>query len=82
MPPQTIEVWGGNNLASLRLLKRIQPEQPEKEKPAYLTGYDVTFQPLKVKILRVIVTPVSKLPSWHKGKGTKGWAFADEIFLN
>jgi hypothetical protein len=82
MPPQMIEVWGGKNLASLRLLKRIQPAQPKKELPAYLTGYDLTFQPLKVSILKVIVTPVSKLPSWHKGKGKKGWAFVDEIFLN
>ncbi|MEP6947830.1 MAG: chitobiase/beta-hexosaminidase C-terminal domain-containing protein [Ginsengibacter sp.] len=82
MPPQMIEVWGGDNLASLRLLKRIQPEQPLKEKPAYLTGYDATFQPVKMKIFKIIVVPVPKLPSWHKGKGDKGWAFVDEIFLN
>ena len=82
MPPQAIEVWAGNHPASLRLLKRIQPQQPSKEKPAYLTGYNVTFHPVNVKILKVIVMPVSKLPLWHKGKGDKGWVFADEIFLN
>ncbi len=82
MPPQEIEVWGGNSSASLHLLKRIQPQQPSKEKPAYLTGYDISFKTLHFKILKLIVKPVSKLPSWHRGKGDKGWIFSDEIFLN
>jgi len=30
----------------------------------------------------VVVVPVGKLPAWHPGKGDKGWAFVDEIFLN
>ncbi len=82
MPPQMIEVWGGSRPGSLHLLKRLQPEQPTSEKPAYLTGYTAAFKSSPVKILKVIVTPVTKLPPWHKGKGDKGWAFADEIFLN
>ena len=82
MPPQEIEVWGGNHPASLRLLKRIQPQQPSKEKPGYLTGYDLNFQHTKVKILKVIVMPLSKLPPWHKGNKEKGWTFVDEILLN
>ena len=82
MPPQEIEVWGGNDLKSLHLLKRLQPEQPLKEKPAYATGYDLTFEPMNVKILKVILKPLSKLPAWHKGKGDKAWIFVDEVFWN
>lgn len=82
MPPQEIEVWGGKDKASLHLLKRIQPEQPVKEKPAYLTSYDVSFHPLDLKILKLILKPVPKLPVWHRGKGDKGWIFVDEVFLN
>ena len=82
MPPQQIEVWGGKDRSSLRLIKRLQPLQPSKEKPSYLEGYDVTFQPSNVKILKVILKPVSKLPAWHRGKGDKGWVFVDEVFVN
>ncbi len=32
--------------------------------------------------LKVVATPVERLPKWHKGKGEKGWIFIDEIFLN
>ena len=82
MPPQEIEVWGGETISSLRLLKSLRPLQPKKEAPLYTTGYDVDFQKSTLKVLKLIVKPVTKLPSWHKGKGDKGWFFTDEVFLN
>ena len=82
MPPEEIEVWGGKDKASLHLLKRMRPEQPTKEKPIYMASYDAGFPPSEFKVLKVILKPVSKLPVWHKGKGDKGWIFADEVFLN
>lgn len=82
MPPQEIEVWGGEAISSLRLLKRLRPAQPSKEAPLYTTGYDVDFQKSTLKVLKLVVKPVNKLPSWHKGKGDKGWFFTDEVFLN
>ncbi len=82
MPPQEIEVWGGNDVKSLRLIMRLQPPQPSKEKLPYLQGYDVVFKSLDVKVIKVILQPVKKLPAWHRGKGDRGWIFADEIFVN
>ena len=82
MPPLQLEVWAGSDLAHLRLLKKMNPLQPEKVVPAYLKGFDLTFEPVKEKFIKVVVVPVPKLPSWHRGKGDKGWAFVDEIFLN
>jgi uncharacterized membrane protein len=82
MPPQQVEVWAGIDSAHLRLLKRFNPEQPVKESPGYMKGYELIFNPVKERYLKVVVTPVAKLPKWHRGKGDKGWAFVDEIFLN
>ncbi len=82
MPPQEIEVWGGKDKASLHLLKRLQPEQPAKEKPIYMASYDVNFAPSEFKVLKIILKPVPKLPVWHRGKRDKGWVFVDEVFLN
>ena len=82
LPPEEIEVWGGKTISSLRLLKRSHPVQPSKEAPPYTTDYDVDFQKSTVNILKLVVKPVSKLPSWHKGKDDKGWFFTDEVFLN
>jgi uncharacterized membrane protein/mono/diheme cytochrome c family protein len=82
MPPHQVEVWAGNSPANLRLIKKISPEQPVKEAPAYMKGYELTFKPVKEKYIKIVVVPVAKLPAWHKGKGDKGWIFVDEFFLN
>ncbi|MEP7109892.1 MAG: FN3 associated domain-containing protein [Ferruginibacter sp.] len=82
MPPQQVEVWAGNDPGHLHLVKKINPEQPVKELPGYMKGYDLNFKPVKEKYLKVVVIPVGKLPAWHKSKGEKGWVFVDEIFLN
>ncbi len=82
MPPQMIEVWAGNDPGNLRLIKKLIPEQPQKVTSTYMKGYDLSFVPVKEKYLKVVVVPVGKLPGWHPGKGDKGWAFVDEIFLN
>jgi len=82
MPPQEIEVWGGRRASSLHLLKRVQPQQPAKVEPPYLTGYDVRFAAAGVTVIKVVIKPVGKLPVWHRGKGDKGWIFVDEILFN
>lgn len=82
MPPLSIEVWGGDDPKKLKLLGRISPEQPTMVKPSYHKGYEVTFTSATVKYIKVIATPVLKLPKWHPGKGDKGWIFTDEVFVN
>jgi uncharacterized membrane protein len=82
MPPQEIEVWGGASPSSLQLLKRMQPQQPVKDKPNYPQSYEVPLPAGETTVLKVVVKPVPKLPAWHPGKGQKAWTFVDEIFVN
>lgn len=82
MPPQSIEIWGGDNPKQLKLLNRITPEQPTMLKSTYQIGNEVKFNTVTVKYIKVIANPVSKLPAWHPGKGDKAWVFTDEIFIN
>jgi len=82
MPPKQIEVWAGEDEAHLKLIKKVNPDQPTKEISGYLKGYELTFAATTAKCMKINVIPVSSLPQWHRGKGDKGWAFVDEIFLN
>jgi uncharacterized membrane protein len=82
MPPLELQVWGGNSLSDLVLLKTMKPQQPSKVEPAVLRGFECSFNPKTVKVLKWVAKPVAKLPAWHPGKGDKGWFFVDEIFLN
>lgn len=82
MPAEEIEVWGGLN-GKFTLLKRLKPEQPKSMAgPNTPIGYLCSFPTQKMNVVKVKARPVQKLPSWHPGKGTVGWFFVDEIFLN
>lgn len=82
MPPASIEVWGDTGNGIFRKLKVETPAQPTEIKPAFLKGFELKFPPVKLKAVKVAVQPVGKLPSWHPGKGDKGWIFLDEVFFN
>ena len=82
MPPAGIEVWGGANAHDLRLLGRLTPDTAKPSTAPGLPGYDIGFRPVKLRCLRIVMTPVAKLPDWQIEKGKPGWAFVDEIFVN
>jgi uncharacterized membrane protein len=82
-PPTRIEVWGGVNDKSLKLLKVIIPEMPTKDIPgAENLVYEAVFEPQQLSCIKVMAKPLSKLPNWHASKGKKGWLFIDEVIVN
>ena len=80
MPPEFVEIWGGVDAHSLKLLSKIIPEQPTRYEPVKSESISHTFTepPLFVKI---IGRPVKKLPQWHSGKGEKGWLMVSEVIF-
>ena len=82
MPAQSIEIWGGNDPKDLRRLGKLVPEQPKSMKSSYSKGLDCRISPATVKYIKIVATPVAKLPSWHPGKGDKAWIFVDEVLVN
>nr|WP_290934018.1 hypothetical protein [Haliscomenobacter sp.] len=82
MPPKEVQVWGGNSASDLVLLKTINPQQPDKITPMSLQGFECSFNPKQVRVLKLVGKSVQKLPTWHPGKGDKGWFFVDEVFVN
>ncbi len=82
MPPQTIEVYGGNDTKNLKLIGRMQPEQPKAMQSSYTKGFECKLNTAPVKYLKLVVTPVAKLSGWHPGKGDKAWIFVDEVLVN
>jgi hypothetical protein len=82
MPPASVEIWGGNDEGHLKKITRFVPAQPGKQEPAGIKPYEINFEPVTLKYVKIIAEPVSKLPKWHPGKGQKGWLFVDEVFVN
>ena len=82
MPAQSIEIWGGDEPGALKQLGKLYPEQPKAMKSSYSQGLECKIEPATVKYLKIIATPVAKLPGWHPGKGDKAWIFLDEVLVN
>lgn len=82
MPPQSVEIWGGSQPGQLKLLGKVNPEQPKDFGVGLVLPVEVKTNGSPLQYIKVIVTPVMKLPPWHPGKGDKGWAFIDEIMIN
>lgn len=80
--PTSLEVWGGMDKSSLRLLGRINPPLPAMNEPGIMVQQLISFSPVTVKCIRIIAKPIQSLPKWHAGKGKKGWVFLSEIVVN
>jgi uncharacterized membrane protein/mono/diheme cytochrome c family protein len=80
MPPKEVEIWGGENINDLKQLKKINPEQPAKYEPNKVGVINTTVD-CTCQIIKIIAAPVANLPSWHSGKGEKGWVMVSEVIL-
>ena len=81
-PPESIEIWGGENAQSLKLLTKFKAGMPKKGDRPSLQTVEGTFKPQSVSYLKIIAKPLSKIPEWHRSKGKKALLLVDEMFLN
>ncbi|MCF2489014.1 c-type cytochrome domain-containing protein [Dyadobacter sp. CY347] len=81
-PPESIEVWGGDNAQSLKLLTKFKAQMPKKGDRPSLQTVEGTFKPQSVSYLKIIAKPLNKIPDWHRSKGNKALLLVDEMFLN
>ena len=81
-PPASVELWTGNDLAHLKLLQRIEPDQPIKYGPLYVKGIVFNIKSPNHKFFKIIAQPVARVPVWVSKKPEKGWVFVDEVIFN
>lgn len=75
-PPGEVEIWGGENEQTTRLLARQIPTLPTpKEKPS-LKKMDISIPMQSVRYLKIVVKP------YQKNKERPKLVLIDEMFLN
>ena len=81
MPPQSIEIWGGEDLDHLSRLASYRPEPAvEKEKVKDLI-IEIALSGAKHPYYKIKANQLPALPSWHSRKGERAWIFVDEILF-
>ena len=81
-PPSRIEVYGGSDKNNLTLLSAINPRLPLPKEPQDIILNQLKFKPVSVSFLKIVAKPVSRIPSWHPGKGRGAFILFDELLLN
>lgn len=82
LPPEYVEVWGGEEKNSLTKLGRIESVLPEDERPAAKGIIKINFSPQSVRFVRLIAKNIKTLPTWHPlQKKEKASIFIDEVSL-
>lgn len=81
MPPESVELWAGESPEKLSLIGKIKKPLPSGYEPTKVEGVVVATDHKPHRYYKVVVNPVAKLPSWHSGKGKKGWVFIDEVIF-
>ncbi len=80
-PPESIEIWAGNNKDSLTLLEKRAVEYT-KDTPAKAVLFsDFSFDNLEYRYYQVNGVPRQKLPDWHTHKGKSSWLIVDQLFF-
>ncbi|MEJ1237859.1 FN3 associated domain-containing protein [Chryseolinea sp. T2] len=80
-PPQSVELWGGNDANALHLIRKVEVQQPSNYVPVKVDRIAVPLDGNEFSYYKVVATPIPKLPTWFSKKGEKGWVFVDEVFF-
>jgi len=80
-PPEEVEIWTGDQQGWKKLPNTGSQQSTKLEEVRFglltFSLPDTDFEKIKIRL-----KPISRLPSWHPGAGSKGWVFVDEILLN
>jgi uncharacterized membrane protein len=81
LPPEKVEIWTGSEKGWHQLPNTdVTPSTKLQDARFGLLSFhlpDTDFDRVKVRL-----KPISKLPAWHPGAGSKAWVFVDEVLLN
>jgi hypothetical protein len=81
-PAQKIEVWGGADRNKMSRFSGLNPLMPTAYEPSAIVQSKLKFTPSTVKFLKVVISPLKKIPAWHQNKGQAALAMVGEIVVN
>tara|TARA_R110002050_G_scaffold81916_13_gene175443 strand:+ start:3215 stop:5356 length:2142 start_codon:yes stop_codon:yes gene_type:complete len=82
-PPKEVEIWTRPDASQdWKLSKTFRPQALEKNSPSFLRQVEIPYSENGIQHLKIVASPVDKLPSWHNSSGQKAYLMVDEIVLN
>ena len=80
-PPDEVEVWAGEDITKLTMIKKMKVDQPKGYESLKVEALSIPLESSTHRYYKIVAKPIPKLPAWHGSKGKKGWVFIDELFI-
>ncbi|WP_192350217.1 c-type cytochrome domain-containing protein [Algoriphagus sp. Y33] len=80
-PPSTVVIHGLEN-GKWKELASDSPAVSSNPLPARSELLSFELEDTNYEKLKIIVTPLPRLPKWHPDAGSKGWVFVDEVIFS
>ncbi len=77
-----LEIQGSDDGVNFRTLAKEDYPAMKESDPNQVYKHSLTFAPVKVRYVKVIVRSEHSMPEWHGGKGKPGFLFVDELQVN
>ena len=81
LPPDEMELWGGNHPGALKLIQRINPSEVAGPPKPRIEGLSMDVPATNFKYYRLVAKPTRKLANGNPNKRTL-WLMVDEVFIN
>jgi hypothetical protein len=82
-PIKSIKAEGSNDGKNFEKISEVNFPEGKESDPRGAMSFSCEFPVgTSYKFYKFTVSNLTKLPSWHRGKGEPAWIFIDELFLN
>ena len=81
LPPEEMQLWGGNDPASLKLISKLNPPESPLPEKVRIEGLSMDVPPSDFKYYRLVAKPTRKLAKGDS-KNRSLWLMVDEVFIN
>lgn len=79
--PMWVAVYYQDLKGKWTLVEKRNIEPNERDEVNVVKGFDVKMKNITTQKVKVIAMPLTKIPSWHEGKGQPAWFFTDEVYF-
>ncbi len=80
--PVGYTVWGSKDGVTFEQIKRVKLPKPEPSVAIEKKVYDINFDPVQLKKVRLMVESPLKNPEWHAEPDGNSFIFLDEVVFN
>lgn len=81
LPPEEMQLWGGDHPSSLKLLSKANFAEREKPGKARIEGATMDVPPSNFKYYKLVAKPMRKMANGNPKKRDL-WLMVDEVFIN